>query len=62
MLADGLLLEAGEHAVRVDLEARERAELAELDRPTYQLPAVAGGVDLGTLYDLADHLTEQGMA
>jgi anion-transporting ArsA/GET3 family ATPase len=62
MIADGLLLEAGEHAIRVDLEARERAELAALDRPTYELPAVAGGVDLGTLYDLADHLAAQGMA
>ncbi len=61
-LVDGLLAEAGEHAVRVALEASERKELAALDRPTYELPALAGGIDLGALYDLAAELRAQGMA
>jgi anion-transporting ArsA/GET3 family ATPase len=62
MLADGLIAEAGEHAARVALEAAQREQLEVLDRPTYQLPALAGGIDLGALYDLAEQLTEQGMA
>ena len=61
-LLDGLLAEAGEHAVRVALEASQRKELATLDRPTYELPALSGGIDLGALYDLAQELREQGMA
>ena len=61
-LLDGLLAEAGEHAVRVALEASQRKELATLDRPTYELPAMSGGIDLGALYDLAQELREQGMA
>jgi anion-transporting ArsA/GET3 family ATPase len=61
-LADGLLGEAAEHAARVALEVAQRAELAVLRRPTYELPALAGGIDLGALYDLAEQLTEQGMA
>jgi anion-transporting ArsA/GET3 family ATPase len=61
-LADGLLGEAAEHAVRVALERAQRAELEVLDRPTYELPALAGGIDLGALYDLAELLIEQGMA
>jgi anion-transporting ArsA/GET3 family ATPase len=61
-LADGLLAQGAEHGTRVALEERGRADLAMLDRPTYELPAVPSGVDLGTLYDLASRLTEQGMA
>jgi anion-transporting ArsA/GET3 family ATPase len=61
-LVDGLVAEAGEHAVRVALETTQRKELAALDRPTYELPALPGGIDLGSLYDLAELLREQGMA
>lgn len=61
-LVDGLVAEAGEHALRVALEAGQRKELAALGRPTYELPALAEGIDLGALYDLADELREQGMA
>ena len=39
-----------------------RASWPSLDRPTYELPALAGGIDLGALYELAEQLTEQGMA
>jgi hypothetical protein len=34
----------------------------ELDTPTYELPLLVGGVDLGGLYELAERLREQGMA
>ena len=61
-LATGLLVEAAEHAARVAMQRDERKELADLGRPTYELPLLAGGIDLGALYELAERLTEQGMA
>jgi anion-transporting ArsA/GET3 family ATPase len=57
-----LLDEAEEHAQRVALQQRERAQIDALGRPVYELPAVAETIDLGTLYGLADLLREQGMA
>jgi anion-transporting ArsA/GET3 family ATPase len=57
-----LVAEAADHAERVALEQSQRDELAALERPTYELPFLAEGVDLGALYDLADRLREQGMA
>lgn len=62
MLADGLLVEAAQHGERVTLESVQRKELAGLQRPTYELPAMPGGIDPGALYELAGRLTEQGMA
>ncbi|MDP9416276.1 MAG: ATPase [Actinomycetota bacterium] len=56
-----LLEETEEHARRVALEARERAVLAALERPTYELPLLPDSVDLGALYVLADTLLEQGI-
>jgi len=61
-LADGLMAEAADHGVRVAMEHRERFALAALDRPTYELPALPTGIDLGALYDLAGRLIEQGLA
>jgi anion-transporting ArsA/GET3 family ATPase len=61
-LADALLGEAAEHGARVAMERREREAVAELGRPTYDLPALATGVDLGALYGLAERLRDQGMA
>jgi anion-transporting ArsA/GET3 family ATPase len=59
----GPLLEQGrEHAARVALERAERAELQKLKLPTYELPLLGEGVDLGGLYRLAAALKEQGMA
>ncbi len=60
-LADLLVREAADHALRVRLETDQRKHLAELGRPTYELPVLPGGVDLGSLYALAERLTEQGM-
>jgi len=59
---DALLSEAGEHAARMALEESGRDALAQLSRPTYELPLLADGVDLGGLYTLAGLLRGQGMA
>jgi anion-transporting ArsA/GET3 family ATPase len=61
-LVDALTREAQEHAERVALEKQERKTLAALDRPTYELPLLADGADLGSLYQLAEVLIEQGAA
>ncbi len=58
-LADGLLVEGADHAQRVGLEREQRQDLAALGRPTAELPAMPGGIDLGALYDLSEVLTEQ---
>jgi anion-transporting ArsA/GET3 family ATPase len=58
---DGLATEMTEHARRVLLEDRERTLLAELDRPTYELPLLTDNIDLSCLYELAGQLTEQGL-
>jgi anion-transporting ArsA/GET3 family ATPase len=61
-VVDALMAEAADHAARVELEARERATIAGLGRPTYELPLVPDAVDLGCLYELAEALHEQGAA
>jgi anion-transporting ArsA/GET3 family ATPase len=61
-LADGLVLEGTDHALRVQLERTQRTHLADVGRPTAELPALPGGIDLGALYDLADLLIQQGVA
>jgi anion-transporting ArsA/GET3 family ATPase len=61
-LADGLLAEGTDHALRVELEREQRVDLTAVGRPLAELPALAGGIDLGALYDLADLLVEQGVA
>jgi anion-transporting ArsA/GET3 family ATPase len=61
-LVDGLLAEARDHAERRALEEDQRALVGELGVPTYELPRLAGGLDLGALYELAAALREQGMA
>lgn len=61
-LVDGLLTEASEHAERRALEDEQRAIVAGLGVPSYELPRLASGMDLGALYELAGLLREQGMA
>ncbi|QNN54641.1 ArsA family ATPase [Nocardioides mesophilus] len=61
-VVDELLLEARDHAERRELEDRMRERVAELDVPTYELPRLPDGVDLGGLYELAEDLVEEGMA
>jgi hypothetical protein len=61
-VVDALVAEAADHAERVALESRERDNLESLARPTYELPFLPDGIDLGALYELADQLRQQGMA
>src|SRR3954452_19843647 len=61
-VADGLIQEGTDHALRVELERTERTDLAAIGRPMAELPALPGGIDLGALYDLAELLLEQGVA
>ncbi|MFD8695318.1 ArsA-related P-loop ATPase [Kitasatospora purpeofusca] len=61
-LLDPLLAQAREHAERVELERARRADLQHLKLPTYELPLLGEGVDLGTLYRLAGELKRQGAA
>jgi anion-transporting ArsA/GET3 family ATPase len=61
-LVEALLDEAQDHAARVALEKRGRRTLKALDRPTYELPFLPEGVDLGGLYALAERLCQQGAA
>jgi anion-transporting ArsA/GET3 family ATPase len=61
-LVDQLLTEAKAHADRVALERHERAAVAVLDRPTYELPRIADGIDLAALYELGAELSAQGAA
>jgi anion-transporting ArsA/GET3 family ATPase len=61
-LIDALLLEAREHAERRALEDEQREVVRDLGVPTYELPRMPGGVDLGALYEFAGLLREQGMA
>ena len=61
-LVEGLLDEAREHAERRELEDEQRKRVSGLDVPTYELPRLPDGVDLGGLYELAAELRRQGMA
>lgn len=59
MLA-GLADQAAEHADRAELERTERSRLADVGVPLFTLPFISEGVDLGALYDFADHLRSGG--
>jgi anion-transporting ArsA/GET3 family ATPase len=61
-LLDGLLDEARDHAIRRALEDAQRKLVTGMGVPTYELPRLAAGVDMGGLYELAGGLREQGMA
>ena len=54
-----LLSQAGEYAARTALEREQRAALAELDLPGYELGLLAEGVDLAGVYRLASELRAQ---
>jgi hypothetical protein len=57
-----LAAEAADHASRVALETRERADLAALNQPLYELPLLPEAIELGALYRLAELLRAQGIA
>lgn len=58
-LVDGLLEEAYDHAHRVDLEREQLALLQETGLPLLLLPALPGGVDPGSVRELADILWDE---
>jgi hypothetical protein len=60
-LVTGLVTEARDHAERRALEDAQREVVAGLGRPTFELPRLPGGVDLGGLYELAGILAEEGL-
>ena len=47
--------------MRVEAEAAAMARLREGGGPLLELPNLVDGVDLGTLYELAEALVEQGV-
>ena len=59
-MIDGLVAETVEHAVRVEVEAAAMARLRGMGA-LLELPNLVDGVDLGTLYELADALVAQGV-
>ena len=57
----GLRAEFADYATRRQLERDERAKLNELHERMLELPWIPDGVDVGTLYDLAEMLLDQGV-
>ena len=57
----GLLTETIEHASRIRARSESATELEDLHVPRLDLPTIADGVDLGSLYELAEALAQQGV-
>jgi anion-transporting ArsA/GET3 family ATPase len=57
----GLLTESIQHATRIRARAESAEELDAIHVPRLELPTIADGVDLGSLYELADALAHQGV-
>ncbi|MGV9801816.1 ArsA-related P-loop ATPase [Mycobacterium sp. NPDC003449] len=57
----GLLTETIQHATRIAARAESAELLDALDVPRLELPALNDGVDLGSLYELAQALEQQGV-
>lgn len=60
-IVPALLREAADHAQRVALEERELERITAVGLPTFTLPLLSGGIDLGGLYELAALLREGGL-
>lgn len=60
-LVDALCTEAADHARRYAFEEDNRRRLADLGLPEYELPLLAGPMDLAGVYELAVKLREQGV-
>ena len=60
-LLAGLSVEIADHAVRVLAEQDCLEQLATAQLPMLSLPRLVDGADLGGVYELADHLAEQGV-
>ncbi|MDH6243600.1 ArsA-related P-loop ATPase [Mycobacterium sp. OTB74] len=57
----GLLTETIQHATRMNARAESADQLEAINVPQLELPALPEGVDLGSLYELAEALEEQGV-
>jgi anion-transporting ArsA/GET3 family ATPase len=57
----GLLTETIQHATRIKARAESAEELDEIEVARLELPAIPDGVDLGSLYELAEALAHQGV-
>lgn len=57
----GLLTESIQHATRIAARAESAEQLHELDVARLDLPTISDGVDLGSLYELAEALAQQGV-
>ena len=57
----GLLTEAIQHATRITARAESAEQLDEIKVPRLELPQLPDGVDLGSLYELAEALAHQGV-
>jgi anion-transporting ArsA/GET3 family ATPase len=57
----GLLTESIQHATRITARAEAAEQLDELHVPRLELPTIADGVDLGSLYELSESLGQQGV-
>jgi anion-transporting ArsA/GET3 family ATPase len=57
----GLLTESIQHATRIAARADSAEELDKIHVARLELPAINDGIDLGSLYELAEALAEQGV-
>jgi anion-transporting ArsA/GET3 family ATPase len=57
----GLLTETIQHATRMTARTANQEQLDELKVPRLELPTIADGVDLGSLYELSESLAQQGV-
>lgn len=55
-----LLVEAADHADRIQLEREERRRIESCGQPAYDLPLLTAGADVAGLYSLASDLRSQG--
>lgn len=62
ILVDALIEEGRHHAERRRLEDSQRALVEEMDVPSFELPHLPGGIDMGGLYELAEALCAEGLA
>lgn len=57
----GLLTETIQHATRITARTETAEQLEQLEVSRLELPTIADGVDLGSLYELSETLAQQGV-